>query len=80
VSVLPRELYQAPRSWAEQPTPTSSTSTRSTRATTLRPGRSRNSSRPRFVPCSGHCARGGAMALRQPEASADAGVEFAGAR
>jgi len=56
VSVFPRELYQAPRSWTEsRPTPTSSTSTNSTRATTSRPGRSRTSSRWRCEPHSGHC-------------------------
>jgi hypothetical protein len=39
------------------PTPTSSTSTSGTEATTLRPGRSRTSSRPRSVLRSGRCAK-----------------------
>jgi hypothetical protein len=60
VSVFPRELYQAPRSWAERAYPTSSTSTKSTRATTSRPGRSRTSSRARCGPRSGHCVDRGA--------------------
>ena len=41
VSVFPRELYQAPRSWTEKAYPGSSTSTRSTRAITSRPGKCR---------------------------------------
>jgi len=50
---------QAPRAWAEQAFPNLSTSTRSTRATTSPPGRSRTSSRPRCGPGSGHCVTGG---------------------
>jgi pimeloyl-ACP methyl ester carboxylesterase len=42
VSVFPGEQYQAPRSWASGPIPTSSTTTRSTRAATSRPGSSRS--------------------------------------
>jgi hypothetical protein len=41
------------------PDPTSSTSTKSTGATTSRPGRSRSSSPPSFVPPSGRCGKGG---------------------
>ena len=57
VSVFPRELYQAPRSWTEQAYPTSSTSTKSTKATTSPPGKSRNSSSAKCEPHSSHCAR-----------------------
>src|SRR5947209_15113933 len=37
VSVFPRELYQAPRTWSEKAYRTSSTSTKSTEATTSQP-------------------------------------------
>jgi pimeloyl-ACP methyl ester carboxylesterase len=46
VTVFPGEQYQAPRNWAEQATPTSSTSTRSTGAATSQPGSSRSCSPP----------------------------------
>ena len=60
LTIFPRELYRAPRSWAEAGLPrTSSTSTRSTRATTSPPGSSRSSSRPRSAPRSGRCAEKG---------------------
>ena len=41
VTVFPSEQYQAPRRWAEEAYPTSSTSTRSTGAVTSPPGSSR---------------------------------------
>jgi hypothetical protein len=46
VTVFPAEQYQAPRRWRSRPTPTSSTSTRSTRAATSPPGNSRSCSPP----------------------------------
>ena len=61
VSVFPR-LYQVPRSWAQKPTRTSSTSTSWTAATTLRPGRSRSCSRRRCARRSGRSGR----AIGQP--------------
>jgi hypothetical protein len=55
VSVFPRELYQAPRRWAEKAYPTSSTSTRLTRATTSLPGRNGDLHHPRCGRRSGRC-------------------------
>ena len=51
-----RDLADAAQLGREAPTPTSCTSTRSTRAATSPPGRSRSSSRPRCAPRSGRCA------------------------
>ena len=60
VTVFPNELYQAPRSWAERAYPNLHISTRSTKATTSPPGRSRTSSPESYAPRSGHCVtRGG---------------------
>ena len=56
VTVFPNELYQAREAGPSRPTPTSSTSTRSERATSSPPGRSWTSSRPRYAPHSGHYA------------------------
>jgi hypothetical protein len=54
-TVFPKELYRAPRSWAERAYPSSSTSTRSTGAATSPPGRSRSCSPKRSARVSGHC-------------------------
>ena len=43
-TTFPGEIFRAPRSWVERSTPTSPTSTRSTRAATSPPGKSRSSS------------------------------------
>jgi hypothetical protein len=56
ITVFPGEIYQAPRSWASGPTTSSSTPTRSTRAVTSGPGRSRNCSPRSYERRSGHCA------------------------
>ena len=57
VSVFPKEIYRAPRSWAERAYPSSSTSTRSTGAATSPPGRSRRCSPPSSAPRSGQPGR-----------------------
>jgi pimeloyl-ACP methyl ester carboxylesterase len=57
VTVFPSEQYQAPRSWAEPPIPTSSISTRSTGAATSPPGRSPVCSPARFARLFGRSAR-----------------------
>ena len=56
VTVFPGEQYQAPRSWAEEAYPTSSTSTRSTRAVISLRGSSRSCSQRRSERLSNHCA------------------------
>jgi hypothetical protein len=58
VSVFPRSSIRRRGAGPSRPTTTSSTSTKSTRAATSPPGRSRTSSRPRFGPRSGHYAKG----------------------
>jgi hypothetical protein len=55
-TTFPGEVFRAPRSWVERATPTSPTSTRSTRAATSPPGKSRSCSLRRSAPRSGHCA------------------------
>jgi hypothetical protein len=55
VSVFPRELYQAPRSWAERAYPNPINFNAVDRAATSPPGKSRSSSQPRCGPPSGHC-------------------------
>jgi pimeloyl-ACP methyl ester carboxylesterase len=55
VSAFPEELFQCPRSWAERAYPLSTT-TRLTKAGTLRRGNSRSSFHKRFVQASGRCA------------------------
>lgn len=57
VSVFPDELYRARRAGQSRRIPISSTTTRSTRAGTSRPGNSHNSFQQRFAPGSGRFAR-----------------------
>ena len=56
-TTFPGEICRTPRSWVEQATPTSSTSTRPSKAATSRPGRSRNCSRKSSGPPSDRSAR-----------------------
>jgi pimeloyl-ACP methyl ester carboxylesterase len=56
VTVFPGEQYQAPAAGRSRPTPTSSTSTKSTRAATSPRGSSRSFSAKRSERRSGHCA------------------------
>jgi hypothetical protein len=58
VSVFPKEIYKAPRSWPSGPTPSSSTSTSSTAAATSPPGGSRRCSPASCAPRSDPCASG----------------------
>ncbi len=54
-TTFPGEIWRRRAAGSRRTTPTSSTSTRSTRAATSRPGRSRSSSRPRCGLHSSHC-------------------------
>ena len=56
-TAFPGEIWASPRSWVQALTRTSRTSTRSTRAATSPPGRSRSSSRGRCGLHSAQCAR-----------------------
>jgi hypothetical protein len=53
---LPLIIYRRRATGPSRPIPTSSTSTKSTKATTSQPGRSRTSTRPSCEPRSAHCA------------------------
>ena len=68
VSVFPNEIYKAPVAGPSGPTPTSSTSTRSTGATISPPGRSQRYSPTRSAPRSGLCAYHGVRRRRAPSA------------
>ncbi len=71
ISVFPDELYQAPRSWAQRPTPTTSSTTGgSTAAGTSPPGRSPSCSARRCATASGHCAPERRRAIEQTSAIA----------
>jgi hypothetical protein len=56
VSAFPDDLYRAPGAGQSGRIPSSSTTTSSTKAGTLRPGNSRNSFQKRFARGSDHCA------------------------
>jgi hypothetical protein len=56
VTVFPKEIYKAPRSWAERAYPNLIYFNEVNRAATSPPGRSRRCSPPSCAPRSGHCA------------------------
>jgi hypothetical protein len=75
-TTFPGEIFRAPGVGSSTPTPTSSTSTRSTRLATSPPGKSPSCSRARSVQRFDHSGKSGAKHGRPPQPKAHRSIEL----